>query len=100
MESRGSDDNDREKQPAKTDILLWFSIPGINCVPPTQATAWDLLHPPVFKSHATTQVVSGCVSIGDVEWPLDYPHESSDCGVTLEILGMKEQDMNYLSQIS
>lgn len=100
MESRGSNDNNREKPPANTDIWLWISTPGINCVPLSQETAWDLLHPSILKSHATTQVVSGCVSIDDVEWLPDYPPESSDCGVALEILGMKQQDMNYLCQIS
>ncbi|GAB0202724.1 hypothetical protein GRJ2_002738000 [Grus japonensis] len=54
---------------------------------------------PFLKIQATNQLVHGHVSWGSGVTP-DYPSEISEDGVRLEILGMKQQDMDYLSQIS
>lgn len=74
MESRGTNDNDREKPPAGRNPWLCLSIPGINYVSPSQETAWDLYHPSVLKEHATNQLVSGCVSTGDMECDPQITH--------------------------
>lgn len=52
-----------------------------------------------LKSHATNQLVHGHVSWGCGVTP-KYPPESSEDGVTLEILYKKQQGMDYVSQIS
>lgn len=72
---------------------------GISYVPSSQGTAQDSSHPPFLKSHATNQLVHGHVSWGCGGTP-KYPPESSENGVTLEILYRKQQGMDYLSQIS
>lgn len=80
------------------DTWLHLSIPG-SCVPPSQRTAQNSSHHPFLKNHATDQLVHGHVSWWCGVTP-NYPPEGLVDGVMLEILDMRQQVMDYLSQIS